>query len=97
MRPAVDVGDLLIVSKVPVDSIKKGDIIEYLTEDKDIFHRVIAIEQTGGGKLFTTKGDANNAPDEAPVSPQQIKGKAVLVVPKLGWVSIKIKSLLGLL
>jgi hypothetical protein len=42
--------------------------------------------------LFETKGDANNAPDPEPISEQQIMGKAVLTIPKLGWVSIYLKE-----
>ncbi len=96
MTPSVNVGDLIIVSKVPVDSIKTGDIIEYRTTDKSIMHRVIEVEKTGGSLQFITKGDANSAPDEAAISAQQVKGKVILKIPKLGWASIKIKSLLGL-
>jgi len=40
-----------------------------------------------------TKGDANNAPDEPIVATvSQRLGKVVLVIPKIGWVSIYLKN-----
>jgi signal peptidase len=93
MRPGIDIGDIVIVAKVPSEVIKVGDIIQYRrTATMNIMHRVIKIENTGGSKTFITKGDANDSIDE-PVNPQNVVGKVVFTVPEIGWVSIFVKNL----
>jgi len=88
MRPTIDVGDLLIMVKVPAEKITPGDIIQYITERGMVVHRVIAIE----GGYFITKGDANESPDPDPVHPRNVRGKLIAIIPKVGWVSIYLKQ-----
>ncbi|RLI81357.1 MAG: signal peptidase I, partial [Archaeoglobales archaeon] len=78
MRPTIDVGDLLIMVKVPAEKITPGDIIQYVTERGMVVHRVIAIERG----YFITKGDANEAPDPDPVHPLNVRGKLIAIIPK---------------
>jgi len=92
MTPTYEVGDIAIIISVPTKSIQVGDIVQYATPNENIVHRVINIYYQGGVLWFETKGDANNVPDPTPVSEQQIMGKAVLTIPKLGWVSIALKD-----
>ncbi len=94
MKPAIDVGDIVIVAKVPIESIKKGDIIEYRTSKLSIIHRVYDIRRENGGIEFITKGDANKEVDPDPVKPRQIVGKVMFIIPKVGWISIFIKECL---
>jgi len=93
MTPTLQVGDVIITEASPND-IKIGDIIQYSGENEIIAHRVVDIQQEGGTKYFITKGDDNNAPDPEPVYPSQVIGKTVFTIPKLGWVSIAIKTLI---
>jgi signal peptidase len=86
MSPALHLGDMVIAAKVSPDSIREGDIIEFLQGQMRVIHRVIDIEDSGGSRQFITKGDANDSPDIDPVSPSQVKGKAMFSVPKVGWV-----------
>ena len=97
MRPSIDVGDIVIVSEVPVEDIHKGDIIQYQTSDTAIpvIHRVYDIQNEDNIKLFITKGDDNDEPDIDPVYPEQIMGRAVFTIPKIGWVPITLKNMLG--
>jgi len=92
MRPAMDVGDVAIIVGTPIEKIRQGDIIQYWREREMVIHRVFDIHQTGGYKLFVTKGDANQGPDREPVLPSQIKGKLIFIMPKLGWISIYVKT-----
>lgn len=95
MTPFLKVGDVVIVAKTPVNNIKIGDIIEYhSTEKTDIVHRVVEIQQSNGTLQFITKGDANNAADENPVLAENVVGKVVFDVPKIGWVAVALKGLL---
>jgi signal peptidase len=92
MTPTLQVGDVIITVEASPNDIKIGDIIQYSGENEIIAHRVVDIQQEGGIQYFITKGDDNNAPDPEPVSPSQVIGKTVFTIPKLGWVSIAIKT-----
>lgn len=92
MSPALHLGDMVIVAKVSPDTIKESDIIEFRLGEVMVIHRVIDIEESGSAKQFITKGDANDNPDIAPVSPEQVKGRVMLNVPKLGWVTLFFRS-----
>jgi signal peptidase len=92
MRPTMDVGDISIVISTDPSKIQVGDIIQYWKEGEMTLHRVADINQAEGSRLFITKGDANTAPDTDPVFPAQIKGKLILTIPKLGWISIHLKT-----
>jgi len=93
MRPMMDAGDVVIIAKVPADVIKEGDIIQFRkAEEITVMHRVIEIQETEEAKFFITKGDDNAEPDTEPVIPQNVVGKHVLTIPKIGWASIVVKS-----
>ncbi|MGF3585338.1 MAG: signal peptidase I [Thermoplasmatota archaeon] len=95
MRPALDVGDVVIISKVPIDDIQEGDIIQYRTENVPIVHRVYEISGKSDKKVFITKGDANDAPDSDPILAENVMGKVIFNLPKIGWITISIKSLIN--
>ena len=67
MEPTYSVGDLLYVKSVDPDSVKVGDPITFVLNEELVVatHRVVAID--GENRLFTTKGDANETEDAAPV------------------------------
>lgn len=88
MEPDIYPGDILIVQKVDQESIEVGDIIQFLTEESRIVHRVIDIVD---GK-FRTKGDNNNVEDSALVESSQIKGKIIYRIPYVGRPIVFIRS-----
>lgn len=92
MRPLMDVGDVAIVAKVPADIVKEGDIIQFRKEKVNVMHRVIEIQETEDGKFFITKGDANKDPDTDPVVPEQVIGRVIFKIPKIGWAAIVVKG-----
>jgi signal peptidase len=91
MRPAMEVGDLAILVKTTPEKVEVGDIVHFWRDDVMVIHRVHEI-LTEGGRAFITKGDANRAPDSDPVLPNQIRGKLIACLPKLGWASIYLKG-----
>ena len=91
MQPTLNPGDIAIVVSTPSATIKVGDIIQYYTAEEPIIHRVIDKYEAGGTLWFITQGDANNAPDN-PVNQRQVTGKALFIIPKLGWISIYLKT-----
>jgi len=89
MVPTFNRGDILILQGVPPEQLKTGDIIVFspVSGQTPIVHRVIQINPDG---TFQTKGDANTGqlPFEKKISPEQIHGKEIAIVPFLGWVKI---------
>jgi len=100
MRPTLEVGDIAITVQTSPNNIKVGDIIQYWRQGEPgpTIHRVVEVDRSGGTTYIMTKGDANNAPDD-PISPNTTKhqtvDKLILTIPKLGWISVHIKSLIG--
>lgn len=94
MRPRIDTGDIALITDIPADNVKQGDIIQFRAKGGDftIMHRVIEINQEGDTKLFVTKGDANKDHDSDAVHPNQLTGKVSFVIPKLGWVGIIVRD-----
>jgi len=96
MRPALDVGDIAVTVPTSPNNIKVGDVIQYWRqgEPAPIIHRVIETYKSGGTTYIITKGDANNAPDDPITAPQTV-GKLVITIPKLGWISIYLKTFIA--
>jgi len=92
MSPALHLGDMVVASKVTPDTIREGDIIEFQQGEMRVIHRVIDIQESDGSTQFITKGDANSIPDASPVSLEQVKGRLIFAVPKLGWVTLILRS-----
>jgi signal peptidase len=92
MTPTIDVGDIAITVSTDPSKIQIGDIIQYWQNEEMNMHRIVEIRQTESGEQFITKGDANNVPDSTPVLADQIRGKLIFSIPKLGWASIAFKE-----
>jgi signal peptidase len=93
MRPVLDVGDIVIIAKVPASTIETGDIIEFReAEGVTTVHRVVGIDDSGGQTVFITQGDANSEPDANSVLPDNVVGKVVFDIPKIGWAAIAVKE-----
>ena len=83
MEPLIMPGDVVIVHKNE-EQVKLGDIIMFPHDQMKITHRVVAINEDGGKRTFTTKGDANQDPDMEPVLEPNVQGKVILVLPYIG-------------
>lgn len=87
MEPTYPTGALIYVKKVPAEQIQVGDPITFVMNEDLVVatHRVVDID--GENQRFTTKGDANDAVDGAPVHFKNLIGKPVFCVPYLGYLS----------
>ena len=96
MQPTLNVGDIAITIQTNPENIQVGDIIQYWRkgEQAPIIHRVIEVYKSEGVTYIITKGDANNAPDE-PITATRPMNKVVFVIPKIGWISIYLKSFIS--
>jgi signal peptidase I len=67
MSPAIDPGDVVIATPIPVSEVTAGMVITYHIPVEDhhlVTHRIISVEHGPDGAVTVqTKGDANDAPD----------------------------------
>ena len=91
MRPTMPPGSLVVAKPIDASELKVGDAITYQIrsgEPEVVTHRIISATQTLGGEtLFTTQGDANPQPDEAPVKAGQIRGVVWYSIPFAGYLN----------
>ncbi|MFQ5815257.1 MAG: signal peptidase I [Candidatus Hydrothermarchaeaceae archaeon] len=103
MEPTFYRGDLVVVNGIYAEDIEVGDIIVYDNPYRGIpvVHRVIEIKETEDGLEFYTKGDnikTNYLSDQQsgiapPIRQRWIRGKVVLVIPKLGWLRVMLTEI----
>lgn len=95
MRPAIPPGSLVFVHRVPVSSLKVGDVITYTSPANPkttLSHRIIKSYFIAGKiPAFVTKGDANKLPDQ-PIVGGMVLGKVVWHVPDVGWALLDAKK-----
>ena len=91
MADAINIDDLVVIYQD--DHYDMGDIITYESGKSLVTHRIVGKTTEG----FQTRGDANNIADIDPVKEDQILGKVVKVVPRVGKVLYFFQSPLGLL
>ena len=90
MVPNINVYDVIISKRVKdIDTIKIGDIITFISKSSlssgmTITHRVIDIIEDDGLIKLKTQGDNNLSPDPAYVSKDNLIGKVVVRIPKIG-------------
>ncbi len=85
MEPTMSLGDIAIVKKIrDIGQVGLNDIIAFTLGDKVIVHRIVAVKKESNVPVFITKGDANKDADPWVVKPNEIIGKVIYIVPKLG-------------
>jgi signal peptidase len=85
MEPALGKGSLVIVRSTYPAALTVGDVVTYEHRGATVTHRVATIAEYGDGRLFTTKGDANDAADPDAVAFDDRVGLVVAHVPLLGY------------
>lgn len=101
MVPTINVQDGIVIQRVEVEELAKGDIISFLSTDSRyqgmvITHRIVGIEKSQSGDyLFRTKGDNNNIEDSALVKVDNIYGKVVFKIPFLGYIRQFLSNYMG--
>lgn len=92
MEPTYHVGSVIYVEPVDPSEIQVGDPITFVMNEELTVatHRVVRIDAENSH--FYTKGDANDAPDAAPVHFNNLLGKPVFTIPYLGYISSYVQS-----
>lgn len=82
MKPKINPGDIVVVTNKANNKLKKDDIITFKEENDVITHRIIDIKDNG----YITKGDNNNSIDSFIVYPENVIGKVLFHIPKIGYI-----------
>ena len=92
MLPEIQVYDVVITKQVDAKTLEEGDVITFASSDTRfagtiITHRIIKKNYSSKTKSYTfqTKGDNNNVADSALVTPENIFGRVIFKIPKLGY------------
>ena len=96
MKQYIAKGDVVLVRKTSpeeVKELKKGDIIAFNTTSKIVVHRIYKIIEKKNSLYFVTKGDNNNQIDQGIVEPNNLVGKVILRIKKVGLPSIWLDEL----
>ncbi len=92
MLPQIKIKDIVVTKKVPEERLNVEDIITFISPDErlggiTITHRIKEkfYDDSIKGFYYRTKGDNNNIADPALVPYDNILGKVILKIPKLGY------------
>lgn len=95
MEPNIHVGAIAYDKDVDPEELQVDDVVTYqLSDGTLVTHRITAIDEEN--KTITTKGDANESEDAAPVAFENVVGKYEFNIPYLGYISIYGKTPLGM-
>ena len=85
-------GDIIVVHGLKNYDYIEGDIIIFKVAEQTtpIIHRIIDVKVQDDEKIFSTKGDHNSGqlPYEHEIKEEQLIGKAIIRIPKIGWVKL---------
>ncbi len=84
MSPNIEVDDIVITKEVRANELNRDDIISFKNGENTVTHRIVDIQETEKGRIFTTKGDGNDVSDLERVRYDQIEGKYIGRIPKAG-------------
>lgn len=89
MEPGIMPGDVVLVRRFTqeseINALQVGDVINFQKDDINVTHRIVSILTDEAGNLtFYTKGDNNDSQDGAALMPNDINGRIIRVVPKVG-------------
>lgn len=93
MEPTVPTGSQVVVAPLEGEAdaagLGTGDVVTFMPRPDDptlVTHRIVGVAVDGEGRRsFTTRGDANAAPDADPVTATQLRGLVKYHVPWAGY------------
>ena len=104
MLPEIAIKDIVVTKKITAEELEVGDIITFIAPDSryggiSITHRILDkyYDESLGSYTYRTKGDNNNVADSALVPNDNVLGKVILKIPKLGYIQDLLSSKGGLI
>lgn len=84
-------GDMIFIREVDPATLQVGDVISYISTAEDsygsmITHKIRSIQQEAGQLSFVTYGTTTGFDDEEPAYSQNVQGKYIGRIPKLGLI-----------
>ena len=99
MTPTIPIGSEVVLTPVAASQIQVGDIITFKNPRNTselVTHRVVGTQRDSAGNLYwTTKGDANGAPDTWRIPAQGTGLRYAFHVPFIGYAFAMLGSPLG--
>ena len=92
MEPTIMTNDVIFIVDTSKENLEVGDIISFRKGDYINTHRIVRIEERNGEEVYITKGDNNSNEDRTPVKFQDIEGKYLFQLPKIGKITEMLKS-----
>lgn len=96
MSPYAEVGDYLIIKKINAEKVKANDVITFVNNGVLVTHRIKEVINEDNHIKFKTQGDSNNILDDEKLDENNVVGKSIVVIPKVGSVIKFISSKIGL-
>jgi signal peptidase len=97
MENAIDGGDIAVVRAIDPAILRKGDIISFSDGKSVTTHRIVELTEKDGLPAFITQGDANDTQDANPISYEQIQGKYLFRIPKIGHLAMLMQTPVGMI
>lgn len=87
MRPAIDVGDVIVAEPYRGQELQPGCVLVFHDPGGSglVSHRLHAVNDDG---TLVTWGDANGEPDSTPIRPESVVGVGRILVPWVGAPSV---------
>ena len=99
MEPTIHVQDAIVTKREKEYQI--GDVCTYISKNPSYFgimitHRIIGTDiNSQGEKVYIFKGDNNYSADTLMVSEEQIYGRVVMKIPKIGYIQYFLSTAYG--
>lgn len=84
MGTSAPVGSLVVVQPSSVAQLHQGDVVTVAPREGGTTHTHRVVEVSGAGAV--TRGDLNGSPDPERVGDDNLVGRAVAILPAMGWV-----------
>lgn len=95
MENTIMTGDIILIKAL--SQYNKNDVVTFKeVSERIVTHRIIKVQDDSDTAVFITKGDANRSIDNDTVKSEQVLGKVMFVVPKIGFLVAFAKSPFGL-
>jgi signal peptidase len=98
MEPTLPIGSVIIAVPAQADELRTGDVVTIVNPQQHgmlVTHRIVGIKDGPQGRTFTTKGDANSAPDSWVVTAKGSGWRYAFSVPYIGYALSVLQSELG--
>jgi signal peptidase len=95
MEPTIMTGDVILIKAM--ETYDEKDVVTFKEQgERIVTHRILKETEKAGNVEFITKGDANRSIDNDVVKPENIMGKVMFIVPKLGFLATFVRTPIGI-